>query len=168
MRAPLSARWIPFVCAAALLVLVAACSHSDGSSAGSSASKAPAPTTAAPNTASSSAGQSAPGGGGTGEPTGGAVQLPKTPDAYGEMAIKAWLAGRDADLQQLTSPAAYDQFKRLTRGGTWRYDSCEGAAGSSYCGFADGAGHRLVMRFSNQGPVQEGQPHGIEEVLVQS
>jgi hypothetical protein len=164
MKAPLSARWIPFVCAAALLVLVAACSQSDGSS----ASKAPTPTTAAPDTTSPSAGQSVPSGGGTGGPTSGAVQLPKTADAYGQMAINAWLAGRDSDLQQLTSPAAYDQFKRLTRGGTWRFDNCEGAAGSSYCGFADGSGHRLVMRFSNQGPVQEGQPHGIEEVILES
>jgi hypothetical protein len=76
--------------------------------------------------------------------------------------VTAWLAGDQARLDQLRDPAN-QIFHSVGLGDYDRhyaFQSCQGAAGSSYCLFYNAVGDELTLRVINQ---KLGGPHAITE-----
>ncbi len=67
--------------------------------------------------------------------------------------LKAWLTCDDNELKAMLTPAALTQLRSIGAldNMTWKKDSCEGAAGSTYCTYSNEAGAKLVVQRVNQG-----------------
>lgn len=86
-----------------------------------------------------------------GDLTGRPVRYPSTAEAYATAVIKAWAGDDPAWLQALTSDAVYFGIFDLDASpyDQWTFLRCDGAAGSSYCSFANPDGDVLTLRISN-------------------
>jgi hypothetical protein len=85
---------------------------------------------------------------------------PSDAGAYSRAAVTAWLAGDQARLDQLRDPAN-QLFHSISLGDYdkhYTFQSCQGAAGSSYCLFYNAVGDELTLQLSNQ---LLGSPHAI-------
>ncbi len=99
------------------------------------------------------------------------ISFPSDDKAYAQEALDAWRDGNDARLKLLTS--ANMTSAQVTALGAnpasgWTYDHSEGAMGSTYLSWNDGAGHLLTFRFANTGPAPTSGPtsqHRITEIL---
>jgi hypothetical protein len=83
------------------------------------------------------------------------ITFPSDNRAYAQEALNAWLSQNDARLKLLTKNAMTSaQVDALgpNRNANWTFDHSEGAAGSSYYDWRDGAGHTLAFRFINGPP----------------
>jgi hypothetical protein len=88
--------------------------------------------------------------------------LPHDARAYAEDFAHAWShhdTGRGA---LLATPQAYEHTFAVTPSGTPKLQSCEGAAGSTYCTFTSGD-DTMVVRVGNQ-TASAGEPDGVTEV----
>ena len=99
------------------------------------------------------------------------ITFPSDNKAYAQLALGAWLSQNDARLKLLTKNAMTSaQVDALgpNRNATWTYDHSEGAAGSVYYDWRDGAGHTLAFRFINGPPAPSTGPdsqHRIVDVI---
>lgn len=138
----------------ALLVVclaVAGCDGDEPVTSSTTGSTAPAGTTTTGSTSSTAATTPA---------------MPSTPDAYATAFIAAWVAADRDAASALATPEVVDQLFAVDAGeAPWALVTCEGAAGSSYCTFGDGAGGEIVVRVGNEAAAL-GQPQAIAEVRV--
>jgi hypothetical protein len=82
----------------------------------------------------------------------GPITFPSDNKAYAQEALNAWLSRNDARLKLLTKntmTSAQVDGLGPNRNSPWTFDHSEGAAGSSYYDWKDGAGHTLAFRFTN-------------------
>ena len=82
----------------------------------------------------------------------GPITFPSDNKAYAQEALNAWLSRNDARLKLLTKntmTSAQVDGLGPNRNSPWTFDHSEGAAGSSYYDWKDGAGHTLAFRFIN-------------------
>ena len=94
------------------------------------------------------------------------VVIPDTPGDYATAFIAAWVTGdRDAASVLATAEAVDALFAVDPGTSAWALDACDGAAGSSYCAFTDGAGGTIVVRVGNEA-VSLAQPQAIGEVQL--
>jgi hypothetical protein len=112
------------------------------------ASTAPSPTTPPKSTAPST---SAP------------ATYPTQAQAYGEQTLAAWAAIQIQRLNDLTTVDALGQINALPvpPNQTWNFQTCDGAAGSTYCSFASNSGDVITLRMVNS---VLGKPHAVAEV----
>lgn len=110
------------------------------------------PTTAAPATSTTTAGG-----------------LPTDPDAYATAFVQAWEVGDQATALELGTQSAVDSIFAFESGGagSWSLETCEGAAGSSFCTFTAGGDPTVVVQVGNDAASQ-GQPQAVTSVQVSS
>jgi hypothetical protein len=142
--------------AAALLATLFAASGCGGLSVNNQPSASPTPGTA---TASAKA---------TGTPTSAApsttaTTYPATAQTYGEKALAAWGALQVQTLSDLTTSEAQAQINALPipPNQKWNFQTCDGAAGSTYCSFASNDGDVITLRMVN---ATLGKAHAVAEV----
>jgi len=99
------------------------------------------------------------------------ITFPSDNKAYAQLALNAWLSQNDARLKLLTKnamTAAQVDALGPNHNATWTFDHSEGAAGSVYYDWRDGAGHTLAFRFTNGPPAPSTGPdsqHRIVDVI---
>jgi hypothetical protein len=135
------------------LTLVLAVTVLSGCAQSANQPPAPSATTATTTTEGGNSG----GGGGTPAPVG----YPNSPAEYAKAAVSAW-AGRDLQRVDNLEVSGGILHTMLACNGCYEIhfvlSTCEGAAGSSYCLFFNGAGDELTIRVQNSAL---GQPHAV-------
>lgn len=88
---------------------------------------------------------------------------PAAARAYAEQALAAWSQLRTPALTDLTSPDALRQLQGVNSppNQAWTFQSCDGAAGSTFCAFGSPDGDVLTVRLTN--PLL-GKAHAVVEV----
>jgi hypothetical protein len=116
------------------------------------------PTSASPTPIGTGTGGSSP----TPPPT-TATTYPTTAQAYGEKTLSAWGGLQIQALGDLMTPDAQTQLNAvpLPPNQKWNFQTCDGAAGSSYCSFASNDGDVITLRVVN---TSLGKPHAVAEV----
>jgi len=98
-----------------------------------------------------------------------AITFPTDMQAYAQECLDAWKAGNTARVGFLTTADAKTHLGAIAdsyRSATWTFVDSQGAAGSSYLTWQDGAGHRILFRFYNPGVDPNETPqHRIRDVL---
>ena len=93
-----------------------------------------------------------------------APAYPTTARAYSEAAIAAWVGGHLATLGNLTTAQVQEQLIEIPQLNTaWDYQTCDGTAGSHYCGFRNADGDVITLKVVNQ---YLGQAHAINQVTA--
>ena len=92
-----------------------------------------------------------------------ATTYPTTAQAYGEKTLAAWGGLQIQALADLMTPDAQTQLTSvpLPPNQKWNFQTCDGAAGSSYCSFASNDGDVITLRMVN---TSLGKPHAVAEV----
>jgi hypothetical protein len=92
-----------------------------------------------------------------------ATTYPATAQAYGEKTLAAWAGIQIQTLSDLTTADAQTQLKSLPipPNQQWNFQTCDGAAGSSYCSFASNDGDVITLRMVN---TVLGKAHAVAEV----
>ena len=90
---------------------------------------------------------------------------PAAARGYAEAVLAAWTLQQTGRLADLTTPPALQQLGQVTGevDPNWIFQQCDGAAGSSYCAFANGDGDVVTVRVLNQ---YVGQAHAASEVKL--
>lgn len=94
-----------------------------------------------------------------------APALPQTAEAYAKAVVAAWTKGQLNKLATLTTALVNEQLLEIpdSYDDNWGFLRCDGAAGSSYCSFANANGDLLVLRISHQ---LLGKAHAATEVTL--
>jgi hypothetical protein len=104
-----------------------------------------------------------------GEPTDGPTDIsptyPDTPEGYSQEVIEAWAGDDSSWFDALTTEGAGNEIVDIPVSpyDDWTLLRCDGAAGSSYCGFTNPNGDLLTIRISNQ---LLGQPDAAVDILL--
>jgi hypothetical protein len=91
--------------------------------------------------------------------------VPADPGSYATAAFDAWLQGKDGRLRKLATPSVADFLAARSPDdpGTWSGSACDGAAGSTYCAWAQ-PGAQFVIRVANE-TASQGQKHAVIEAF---
>jgi hypothetical protein len=94
------------------------------------------------------------------------ASLPTSPEDYATAAFDAWLQGDDRRLTKLTTEPVTDFLgaRAPDEPGEWSGPTCDGAAGSTYCAWAQPAA-QLVLRVHNEA-VSQGRKHAVAEAFL--
>ena len=97
--------------------------------------------------------------------TSAAPTYPGTARAYAEAVLTAWRLKQQTRLAELTTAEVEEQIIEVPGppNQQWVYQNCDGAAGSSYCGFVNVDGDVITLRISNQ---LLGKPDATTEVKL--
>ncbi|TML14927.1 MAG: hypothetical protein E6G39_07665 [Actinobacteria bacterium] len=97
--------------------------------------------------------------------TGPATTTARASDATAQAFFEAWVGNDAAKLAANGEAAAVAQATALSVSRTrpWLFDRCEGAAGSVYCAWIDGA-QRLIIRVRNVEP----PPRAVVEMRIEA
>jgi hypothetical protein len=148
------------VVAAALMLALTGCGDDKKTASSSSSSS----TSSSVSATSSTTGSSTTTSGGS---TSSTLVLPHDAGVYAVAFIEAWSNGDRDTATRLGTTTAVDTIFAYEGGGTWDVDSCEGAAGSTYCTFNAGGDPTIVVRVNNAA-AQAGAEHAVIEVQVSS
>ncbi len=93
-------------------------------------------------------------------------------EEYATDLINAWVRGDRTLAEQLAVTEAFDtlfSYEPAEDGvePNWALETCEGAAGSSYCTFGAGGDPTIVVRVTNEA-ASAGAPEAVTEVKVES
>lgn len=125
-----------------------------------------------PNAPLSTSGVEGLGDGPTNAPTTPATTAPPAPPtypatarAYAEAILTAWRLKQQSRLADLTTAQVEEQIIEIPGppNQQWVYQTCDGAAGSSYCAFVNVEGDVITLRISNQ---FLGKPDAATEVKL--
>ena len=91
--------------------------------------------------------------------------LPTNAEDYATALIEAWERGDHDTASTLAAADALDVLFSQEGGGagTWSLESCDGAAGSTYCTFGAGGDPKVIVRVANEA-ASLGQPEAVTEV----
>ena len=86
-------------------------------------------------------------------------------DATAQLFFEAWVANDGTKLAANGEAGAIAQSNALapSRNRPWSFDRCEGAAGSVFCSWIDGA-QRLIIRVRNIEP----PPRAVAEIRIEA